>query len=506
MRLPWKRWLFLTHRWLGIALALVVTAWFFSGIVMLYVPFPELTPAERRAGLAVLDFSTAQLTPAEAAAAVGLPPSAWPVTVRFRMQGERPVYQFGEAGSAVFADSGEQLEPDGNDAAAAAIDFHARRTGSAPGVASIELIEYDQWSLSSAFRRHLPLYRVQLDDPAGHHYYVSSLTGEVLLDTARRERLLNYFGAVTHWLYPTVLRRYSALWSWLVEILAGLAVVMTLTGLWMGWLQWKRKRAPGKRVPYRGLARWHYFAGVIFGIPALTWSFSGLLSMNPGNLNPWRAPDAMQRAVLAGALEHQQPGHFDTLLRHFPADAVAAQSFYIDGEPRLLVTHQNGRRSQLDPAGRPVAPPSVAMLAQRLAALLPEETAEIEQLDAYDNYYKPRRHAPDPAPLPVLRVRFDDQDATWFHIDPFTGQIIDRLSASNRLYRWLYNGLHSWDFLWLVERRLLWDSVIIVLCSGGFALSLSGVILGYRRIFGRRHRARARIAPAVTIRSGSRIA
>ncbi|HWV10993.1 MAG TPA: PepSY domain-containing protein, partial [Pseudomonas sp.] len=42
-----KRYLYLWHRWLGIGLCLVMALWFVSGVVMLYVGYPKLTPGER---------------------------------------------------------------------------------------------------------------------------------------------------------------------------------------------------------------------------------------------------------------------------------------------------------------------------------------------------------------------------------------------------------------------------------------------------------------------------
>ena len=49
-----RRWLYLVHRWLGIALGVVMLAWFVSGMVMLYVGYPKLTHEERLAGLPAL--------------------------------------------------------------------------------------------------------------------------------------------------------------------------------------------------------------------------------------------------------------------------------------------------------------------------------------------------------------------------------------------------------------------------------------------------------------------
>ncbi len=38
-----KRWPFLVHRWLGIALSWLFVCWFVSGMVMMYVGHPKLT-------------------------------------------------------------------------------------------------------------------------------------------------------------------------------------------------------------------------------------------------------------------------------------------------------------------------------------------------------------------------------------------------------------------------------------------------------------------------------
>ncbi|KNE26336.1 hypothetical protein AFM18_17505, partial [Achromobacter spanius] len=66
-----KRWLYLTHRWAGIVLCLFFAMWFISGVVMMYVGYPKLTPQERLTHLAPLDAATIAITPAQALAAAG---------------------------------------------------------------------------------------------------------------------------------------------------------------------------------------------------------------------------------------------------------------------------------------------------------------------------------------------------------------------------------------------------------------------------------------------------
>ena len=49
------RWATLVHRWLGIPLSLLFVMWFGSGAVMLFVPFPSLSGAERLRVLPEID-------------------------------------------------------------------------------------------------------------------------------------------------------------------------------------------------------------------------------------------------------------------------------------------------------------------------------------------------------------------------------------------------------------------------------------------------------------------
>lgn len=60
---------------------------------------------------------------------------------------------------------------------------------------------------------------------------------------------------------------------------------------------------------------------------------------------------------------------------------------------------------------------------------------------------------------------------------------------------WLFAMLHSWDWLYLLERRPLWDLLLLVLSLGGLALSATGIVIGWRRL-GRRGNAGRHIQDA----------
>jgi hypothetical protein len=56
------------------------------------------------------------------------------------------------------------------------------------------------------------------------------------------------------------------------------------------------------------------------------------------------------------------------------------------------------------------------------------------------------------------------------------------MDRSRRLYRWLFNGLHSLDVPGLVEERPLWDFIMLLLLMIGFTGSLTGVVVASRRL------------------------
>jgi hypothetical protein len=501
--MSFKRQLYLFHRWAGIVLCLFFALWFFSGFFMMYVEFPQLTAPERRAGAEKLDFSSARLTPRQAVARLtardfaisGTPPrnvslsAAGPISIvaiQLGMLQHRPVYRIKAAGKAqprvVFADDGSILRTVTPELARRELTDFLERTGRPSTLTYEGSVQTDQWTVSGAMNPHRPLYKFSVEDTVGTEMYVSSSTAEIVRDSSRRERILNYFGAVTHWLYPTFIRKFPDVWEWIVDIVSGVGTVLAITGVWIGILRWKRR--PGRGVsPYNGLLKWHHYTGLAFGALTVTWVFSGLLSMNPGDFDPPRAPSSDEMLVLAG--KRLSPDDFPVPnTAGFGAHAVEAELFHYDSRPYIKVTSRAGATHVLY-AGPESAEHSIdtAELSSKLSPLLPNAPlASVQTLTRYDNYYYSRHPELGERVLPVIRARFDDKAHTWFHIDPQTGQVLERSTRTNRVYRWLYNGLHSFDILWLWEHRPLWDIVVITFSLGGFALSMLGVVVGIKRL------------------------
>src|SRR4029079_10342901 len=87
--LDWRKLLIYSHRWLGIGIMLMFLLWTLSGVVLMYYGHPQITTGERLLRLEPINFSTATVTPAEAAAKAGIKP----YRVRLSMYGGRPVYR-----------------------------------------------------------------------------------------------------------------------------------------------------------------------------------------------------------------------------------------------------------------------------------------------------------------------------------------------------------------------------------------------------------------------------
>lgn len=488
--------LIVAHRWLGVAACLLMAAWFFSGVVMMYVGYPNLEPQERYARLPELDAAAVRVAPAKALTAAALEP---PTRVRLSTVLGRPAYHFLADGrwSTVFADDGAPLGAVSEaDALRAAALF---MPGARPEI--VALVELDQWSLSASLHPYRPLWRVRMNDAAGSELYVSARTAEVVRDTARAERGWNWVGSVTHWIYLVPLRRVG-LWADTVMWIALVATVMTVLGIVVGLARWRwqGRHRSGSRSPYRGWMRWHHLLGLAFALVTFTWIFSGWMSMNPWKIFPPRSPDAAELERYRGgalaperyALAPAQALGGAGGVREIEWSRVGGAPYYVlrrDWNESLLVDARSGGRLTLLPREVLVAAAERAMGRPAAAATW---------LERYDAYYYAHHHA---RRVPMLRVVFDDEAATWLHIDPASGEIVARLARANRIQRWLFNGLHSFDILFLLERRWLWEGLLVLLSSGGFALSVTGIVIAWRRL--RRPRsAEASLAPAKRSRWG----
>jgi len=384
-----------------------------------------------------------------------------------------------------------------------ASDFLAIPPGQFRHVQTLE--QPDQWTLSS--QRELPLYRYAVDDGLGTEVYVSPAEMQVSVYTTRQSRILAYLGTIPHWLYFSGLRNNQPLWYDIVVYAAYAGCVVALLGLVLGLLQWRRVQpfSLARAIPYRGLHRWHYIGGGVFGVISLTWVFSGLVSMEP-----WGWTNASGLRLSPTVLHDElQPARFPAPAQldwsSLPAQAIKQVEFrMIMGTPFVVATwsvpadsgsskrdrlHQpyniNGQSAAASAvidvvAGKVLDGFAGDAVVARLVSVAGGSTAtDVDLLEAYDDYYYSRQGQ---LPLPVLRVKFDDPARSWVYVDPVRGELLSVIHKYSRIERWLYSGLHSLDFAFWYHKRPFWDVVVILLLCGGLATSALGLYLGLRRM------------------------
>jgi hypothetical protein len=469
---------------MGVAFAMLFSWWFVSGIVMMFQGFPRVGEEERLARAPLLDAARIHVGPTEALQAAGIRGRI--EQVRLRMFDGRPAYILRAARrqALVYADDGtlqeSYPEPLRRRLAAA-------WTGQDPALGACgELREPDQWTVSGQFRTLRPLSKCAW--PNGSEVYVSGATGEVVQATTRGTRLAAYFGAIPHYLYFTPLRVNQPLWKQVVIWSAGLGTVMALLGLVTGLLFLSPRRrylndGRPSAVPFTGPKRLHTLLGLFFGLLACTWAFSGMMSVDP-------FPALAGPRQRGGQIRLQTPPDLPAYRTLPPGGALAAvagqlrvrqlELIAVHGTPYYLASERPSRALWVPLKGVPFARFDVRQIEDwARAALQPARVAQSRLVTEYELYYSDRRGR---RPLPVIALHLEDAEHTVLYFDPARAQLVQTVNARSRWTRWLYRGLHSFDLPWLCQHRGIWYAAVLTLMLGGTVLSLTGMLLAWRRL------------------------
>ena len=473
------RYLFLTHRYLGIAVSLLMVMWCLSGAVMMYVSYPRLSASLRQSALAPLDLGGCCAAPA------AISPESLVEGARMEMAAGRAValLQIGGRREAIDLKTGQHAVFSPEQAADVAREFAAHERLPLKFNAA-EIVNDDQWTVAGDFRADRPLYKFSWDDPRRTDLYVSSTSGQAVQLTNSSQRFWNWLGSVPHWVYFTALRRHAGWWSWTVIVVSLLGCFLTAIGIFIGifiGISQLRQRPLDRWTPYRGFMAWHHIPGVIFGVFALTWVFSGLLSMNPWGLLEGDAGGTESRRIQGAPLSWKQVQA--ALLQMSASGAlkgvVALRTSEFDGRLFFVADYADGRRLRLDAQGVE-APLSGAELKLEIQRITGDQPSTPQLLNAADSYYFP--HHDEFLPFPVHRLLLDEAGRRRYYLDPASGEILLKIDQAARGYRWLYQGLHRWDLSAALRRRPGWDIFTLCLLSGAALVCATGLYAAVRRI------------------------
>jgi len=450
------------HRWIGVGVCLLFTLWFSSGAVMLFVPFPSLSSAERLAHAAQFDPAQVAVAPAAVMAAV---PHAQ--SLRLIDRDGRIAYVADRADGVVVVDAraGGELPPLDADAAARV----AQRMIEHP-IARIDAdVVYDQWTVHQGFDAARPFFRVAFNDAASTVLYVSAGSGEIVQRTTGSQRFWNGLGAVLHWIYFTPVRKHWSFWDRLVWSASLVALLGAATGIVLGiWQSVQHRRQKGGGLtPFRSWWRWHHVLGLFGGAFLLAWILSGWLSMDHGRLFSEAALPDEQTALLRGRSLRQVAT--DVTLDDLRAlGSVAELRFSALGGHSFVVARGGAARQRVL---------TDAELLSAVAKVWPTERAEIEPpRSAYDMHAVAEGVSGDVRTIVLPRA------SRKIYINALTGEVEAVMDRSRRAYSWFYYALHTWRVSALAAHDAWRKGLMLVALTAGFALSVTALVLAVQRL------------------------
>ncbi|MFA6920829.1 MAG: PepSY domain-containing protein [Gallionella sp.] len=502
-----KRLLFEAHRWGGIALALFMTLWFFSGLVIIYAEPTAPGRAGQLAHAEALQPKPTWLSAGEAwqrsaeqrrelASHTAIKPVAKKpdaengkiVEARLLMQADEPVWLIEDARAQHFALSaidGKLHETSVQQALRIAANW-INKDDADPAV-NIDYVETIEKPAILRNREALrPFHRIAVEDGNGTELLISARTGEVADASTRFERGLYWAGNWLHLFRPLELTRFAGSRVDVLTWTAFAAVAVLITGLIVGWLRWRpgfngrKTYSEGRTHPYRDFySRWHFRAGLIGGVLALTWGLSGFLNNNPWKLFSPANPAKEELARYVGGANPDLAKSWQPAPLHNNAAVVELVWRRLGDESVRLAYARDGKLSETD-STHGFSQDTLRDAVQRMAGDIP--IAKLTLLQEYDSYYYLRHHR-DVAerPLPVLRVELADAAGTHLYIDPQDGRLLIKQDKSRRIFRWLYSALHHWDIGFLYQHPL-WDAWMLSWVLFGLVLSTTSVVLGYKRL------------------------
>lgn len=478
-----SKFFFKIHRVLGSILSLFFLIWFASGFVMLFHTFPGMSKTDRiktLQTLASLDSiricrldSLFSLLPSEGITAL---------TLRSHHK-EKGDYQLSWETKGEKGTMGTRMlqSIDYTDALA-----YAQRYSTAPILRVDTIHEPDTWVPYKRDEYTFPIYRFFYADSLHTELSVAAQTAEGVQATTRSSRFWAYMGAIPHWIYFSSLRQHRELWSTSIIIIAALGTLMCLAGIYIGvcsfWRSYRSSRV--LKIPYkRGIYRWHHILGFVFGLSVLSFIFSGMMSFREVPQSVFSADGSVIRKLEQQQIKidkHQESIWIDKLIR-----------MYVNEQPKMISWHTLGDISYWEVftakgsyairlQGNNLVPLNLSEAEVTcFAHNLMGTDASVKLLTHYDNYYIDRRGG---LPLPVYLLEGKDADLSSLYLQPYTGEF-KYYDENSRLYRILYQGLHSLIFAPLIARPWLWWVLILLCLTGGLLLSYTSVVLSLRKIF-----------------------
>lgn len=357
------------------------------------------------------------------------------------------------------------------------------------------LHERDQWIMYSRYIDELPIYKFHYGDKDKSELYVASRTAEPLQFTTRSSRFWAWIGAIPHKLYFPAMRKNVDHWKIWLATGATICLIASLTGLYAALYMWIRnRRRTGKWYnPFHGrLLRLHFTLGLIFAIPLIAWSISGIFSMQ--KMPKWLIPAEINTTVpyskvwgkgLLPLSEYKLK--YENVYKAFPEMRELDYGRAGDIPTYTVITPE--RTVVLDARGED--PAELSLTENDIKRAVTEffdskYDISIELIDKYDNLYYSLYNS---SPLPVYKVTVDDKDGSVLYIDKSDGHVT-YLNRNRIARKFLFSGIHYLNLRPFAGHTVIWQICIWMICLTGMVFCFTSAWIGWKylkRVF-RPHR------------------
>lgn len=475
--------LFKAHKYLGLFISAFFLMWFVTGVVLIYHPYPRVSEKMFNGKKETLPSSLPDLNYISERVEGEIK------SLRIReFQGQTLMdVRTSEKKYQLTTDTLQDIKP----VDYLCVEKVAKQWIDAPIIKVDTLHKRSQFVLFTRYEKELPIYKFHFDDKYKTQLFVSGQTADVQQLTTAKQRFWAYVGGIPHKLYIPALRRNTQMWMDSFVVGASICLAAALTGFILGiYIFIRRKKVKGEwGNPYR--KRWqriHFSFGLIFGIFLISWAVSGLFSMKrvPQWLIKTEAPYVFDKTRLWGKgllpMDTYKLG-FDKLKEEYPQLKEIKLARFAEVPVYVIIEGENER--YIDASGEDVKILEISQntVENGFRKIYGDDIPlKITLQKEYDNYYINLRQT---YTLPVYKVEVENNDKDLYYVSPQDGYI-KYLNKNKKADKWLFSGLHYFNFPALLLKPVLWTICIWILCGGCALVCLSGLILGIRSIFKRK--------------------
>ena len=471
------------HSVTGTVIAVFFLMWFFTGLVLIYHPYPRLTDKQanhyrediQADSLHDISYYTEHLV------------ADTIKSIKLNQRISQSLFKI-ETGDSTYNLCAADTTKKKKKVKFANVEAIAAKWVKAKPAKVDTLHEREQWILYERYEKAMPIYKFTYNDAEHHELFISGKTAEPQQFTTRTQRVWAWLGAIPHKFYYPCIRKDLDVWKTFITTGGIICLLAALSGLIYGikiqTRVWRKKRKmvnPYKKADYK----WHHAIGLVFGIFIVGWGISGSLAMQ--KVPKWIVPYEKEYSMFADDIWESDSLPLSSykldyrqVIRELP-NVKQIEWRVIGGKPVYDVISDSNEvfvdASATEPQKLHVTPEAIETAMHRIYGS--NTQVSVNLMNEYDEYYMASY---DTHPeLPVYKVTIDNNDGSTYYIG-INNDYCRYFNTNKKARKWLFGALHYLNINCITAHPVLWHICIWILCLAGMTVSFTGVLLGIKYI------------------------